>query len=101
MAGREAALAALAEEVEGSMTLVGCTAIEDKLQDGVPQVGCRGVCVLWQWCVCVVAGACVCVVGWLQWCVCGGGLQWCVYDVSPACPRRPFKRYWTQTSRSG
>jgi magnesium-transporting ATPase (P-type) len=35
--GREEALAAVASEVEAGLTLVGVTAIEDKLQDGVPE----------------------------------------------------------------
>ena len=34
--GRDEAVAALAGELEGGLTLVGVTAIEDKLQDGVP-----------------------------------------------------------------
>jgi magnesium-transporting ATPase (P-type) len=34
---REALLAAAAEEVETTLTLVGASAIEDKLQEGVPQ----------------------------------------------------------------
>ncbi len=33
---REGALERAAEEVEVDMTIVGATAIEDKLQDGVP-----------------------------------------------------------------
>lgn len=35
--GREELLDALYEEIETDMILVGATAIEDKLQDGVPQ----------------------------------------------------------------
>lgn len=35
--GRAAALDGVAEEIETQMTLVGATAIEDKLQDGVPE----------------------------------------------------------------
>ena len=34
---REAQLSAVYEEMETSLTLVGVTAIEDKLQDGVPE----------------------------------------------------------------
>ena len=37
MSGREAALAAAAERVERDLELVGVTAIEDKLQEGVPE----------------------------------------------------------------
>ena len=36
MEGREEKLAALETEVERDLTLIGCTAIEDKLQEGVP-----------------------------------------------------------------
>ena len=36
LAGRDAALAAAADEVERDLELVGVTAIEDKLQEGVP-----------------------------------------------------------------
>lgn len=35
--GREDKLGAIYEEIECDMQLVGVTAIEDKLQDGVPQ----------------------------------------------------------------
>ena len=35
--GREERLAAVAEEIEKRLQLLGCTAIEDKLQAGVPQ----------------------------------------------------------------
>ena len=35
--GRDEQLAAVAEEIERRLQLLGCTAIEDKLQDGVPQ----------------------------------------------------------------
>jgi phospholipid-transporting ATPase len=35
--GREDAVAAIAEEVERNLTLIGATAIEDKLQEGVPE----------------------------------------------------------------
>ncbi len=35
--GRDERLAAVAEEIEKRLQLLGCTAIEDKLQDGVPQ----------------------------------------------------------------
>lgn len=35
--GREEKLAAVAEDVEKKLQLLGCTAIEDKLQDGVPE----------------------------------------------------------------
>lgn len=35
--GRDEALAALGNEIETDLELVGVTAIEDKLQDGVPQ----------------------------------------------------------------
>eukprot|EP01087_Luapelamoeba_hula_P013613 TRINITY_DN3887_c2_g1_i1.p1 TRINITY_DN3887_c2_g1~~TRINITY_DN3887_c2_g1_i1.p1 ORF type:complete len:931 (-),score=169.53 TRINITY_DN3887_c2_g1_i1:1607-4309(-) len=35
--GREAAMDAVAEEIETDMILLGATAIEDKLQDGVPE----------------------------------------------------------------
>ena len=34
---RDAAVRALFEEIESGMTLLGCTAVEDKLQEGVPQ----------------------------------------------------------------
>ena len=34
---RDAAIRSLFEELERDMTLLGCTAVEDKLQDGVPQ----------------------------------------------------------------
>ena len=37
MEGRDEKLAALYEEIEQNMTLIGATAIEDKLQDGVPE----------------------------------------------------------------
>lgn len=37
MEGREEKLDALYEEIEKDMELIGVTAIEDKLQDGVPQ----------------------------------------------------------------
>ncbi|RUS90719.1 hypothetical protein EGW08_001523 [Elysia chlorotica] len=37
MEGRDDKLAALFEEIEQDMTLIGATAIEDKLQDGVPE----------------------------------------------------------------
>ncbi len=30
-------MSAVAEEIERGLQLLGCTAIEDKLQDGVPQ----------------------------------------------------------------
>ena len=36
LSGRNEALAAVAEQIESSLTMVGATAIEDKLQDGVP-----------------------------------------------------------------
>lgn len=36
--GREDKLEAIYEEIECDMKLVGVTAIEDKLQDGVPEV---------------------------------------------------------------
>ena len=35
--GQEEAIALLAEEIEQNLILVGATAIEDKLQEGVPQ----------------------------------------------------------------
>lgn len=35
--GREAKLAEVAEEIEHHLILLGCTAIEDKLQAGVPE----------------------------------------------------------------
>ena len=35
--GRDEKLAAVAEEVEKRLQLLGCTAIEDKLQEGVPE----------------------------------------------------------------
>lgn len=35
--GRDERVAAVAEEIERRLQLLGCTAIEDKLQDGVPQ----------------------------------------------------------------
>ncbi len=35
--GRDEKLAAVAEEVEKKLQLLGCTAIEDKLQEGVPE----------------------------------------------------------------
>ena len=35
--GREEQLAAVAEEIEKRLQLLGCTAIEDKLQEGVPE----------------------------------------------------------------
>jgi phospholipid-transporting ATPase len=35
--GRDEALAALADEVEADLELVGVSAIEDKLQEGVPE----------------------------------------------------------------
>lgn len=35
--GREERLAAVAEEIEKRLQLLGCTAIEDKLQAGVPK----------------------------------------------------------------
>ena len=35
--GRDEQLAAVAEEIERRLQLLGCTAIEDKMQDGVPQ----------------------------------------------------------------
>lgn len=35
--GRDEAVAAVADEVEKKLTLIGATAIEDKLQDGVPE----------------------------------------------------------------
>ena len=34
---RDDKLAAVAEKIERDLTIVGCTAIEDKLQDGVPK----------------------------------------------------------------
>lgn len=34
---REELCAQLSEEIEGNLTLLGCTAIEDRLQDGVPE----------------------------------------------------------------
>lgn len=37
MDSREDRLGAIYEEIECEMTLIGITAIEDKLQDGVPQ----------------------------------------------------------------
>lgn len=37
MEGRDEKLDALYEEIETDMELIGVTAIEDKLQDGVPQ----------------------------------------------------------------
>lgn len=37
MDGREEKLDAVYEEIEKDMELIGVTAIEDKLQDGVPQ----------------------------------------------------------------
>lgn len=37
MDGRDELLDAIYEEIERDMILVGVTAIEDKLQDGVPQ----------------------------------------------------------------
>ncbi|GFN78140.1 phospholipid-transporting ATPase [Plakobranchus ocellatus] len=37
MEGRDEKLAVLFEEIEQNMTLIGATAIEDKLQDGVPE----------------------------------------------------------------
>jgi len=36
LSGRNEALAAVAEQIESNLTMVGATAIEDKLQDGVP-----------------------------------------------------------------
>lgn len=35
--GREEAVAAQAEALETNLTLLGATAVEDRLQDGVPQ----------------------------------------------------------------
>ncbi len=35
--GREEKLAAVAEDIEKRLQLLGCTAIEDKLQEGVPE----------------------------------------------------------------
>lgn len=35
--GRDEKLAAVAEEIERKLQLLGCTAIEDKLQEGVPE----------------------------------------------------------------
>ena len=35
--GREEAVAAQAEAIETNLTLLGATAVEDRLQDGVPQ----------------------------------------------------------------
>ena len=35
--GRDERVAAVAEDIERRLQLLGCTAIEDKLQDGVPQ----------------------------------------------------------------
>lgn len=37
MDNRDEKLDAIYEEIENNLTLIGCTAIEDKLQDGVPQ----------------------------------------------------------------
>ena len=37
MQGREAKVAAVAEGIERRLVLLGCTAIEDKLQEGVPE----------------------------------------------------------------
>jgi magnesium-transporting ATPase (P-type) len=37
ISGREAAIDAISEEIETNLMLVGATAIEDKLQDGVPE----------------------------------------------------------------
>lgn len=37
ISGREAAIDAVSEEIETNLVLVGATAIEDKLQDGVPE----------------------------------------------------------------
>lgn len=37
LAGREEHVAAVAEEIERRLQLLGATAIEDKLQEGVPQ----------------------------------------------------------------
>jgi P-type E1-E2 ATPase len=37
MHGREEKLAAVAEDIEKQLLLLGCTAIEDRLQDGVPR----------------------------------------------------------------
>lgn len=37
MENRDEKLDAIYEEIEKNMTLIGVTAIEDKLQDGVPQ----------------------------------------------------------------
>ena len=34
---RDEKLEAVAEKIEKNLTIVGCTAIEDKLQDGVPK----------------------------------------------------------------
>ena len=44
---REEGLSEVYEEIEVGMSLVGATAIEDKLQDGVPEaiynLGCAGI----------------------------------------------------------
>lgn len=37
VAGREAALAEVAERLETGLRLLGATAVEDRLQEGVPQ----------------------------------------------------------------
>lgn len=60
--------------IEQDLTLVGATAIEDKLQDGVPEA----IANLARVCMCV-AYVWVVVGVWVWVCVCGGGMWMCVW----------------------
>lgn len=56
--GREEAVAAQAEAIETKLTLLGATAVEDRLQEGVPQaistLSAAGIKVIYSPCSCMV-----------------------------------------------